>query len=217
MAALLYMLATPASSGRPSTQDKKSSEMTSCPIIIRYSMAAIVNATNQFKNIFNSSGYLLIMPSLVQVPIVLLHHHHEFKRSVNPQQVSLLVQIFRLLIRSGCLCCRSYTRQPMRILIVLQIYSNNLSNLLVSSSIEFLVKQLYVLHRFPLGCWKHLFLQYFPFLLFAFFALHRKPFLLQMFGSIANSLDVSRLGTLIIITIITVTIIMIIDITIIGC
>ena len=38
-----------------------------------------------------------------------------------------------------------------------------------------------------------------------------------MFGSIANSLDVSRLGTLIIITIITVTIIMIIDITIIGC
>ena len=40
----------------------------------------------------------------------------------------------------------------MRILIVLQIYSNNLSNLLVSSSIEFLVKQLYVLHRFPLGC-----------------------------------------------------------------
>ena len=30
-------------------------------------MAAIVNATNQFKNIFNSSGYLLIMPSLVQV------------------------------------------------------------------------------------------------------------------------------------------------------
>ena len=109
MAALLYMLATPASSGRPSTQHK-SSEITSCPIIIRYSMAAIVNATNQFKNIFNSSGYLLIMPSLVQVPIVLLHHHHEFKRSVNPQQVSLLVQIFRQLIRSGCLCCRSYTR-----------------------------------------------------------------------------------------------------------
>ena len=36
-------------------------------IMIRYSMAAIVNATNQFKNIFNSSGYLLIMPSLVQV------------------------------------------------------------------------------------------------------------------------------------------------------
>ena len=89
---------------------KKYSEITSCPIIIRYSMAAIVNATNQFKNIFNSSGYLLIMPSLVQVPIVLLHHHHEFKRSVNPQQVSLLVQIFRQLIRSGCLCCRSYTR-----------------------------------------------------------------------------------------------------------
>ena len=83
--------------------------------ILRYSMAAIINATHQFKNIFNSSGYLLIMPSLVQ------------------------------------------------------IYSNNLSNLLVSSSIEFLVKQLYVLHR--------------------------KPFLLQMFGSIANSLDTGRLGT----------------------
>ena len=36
-------------------------------ILRRYSMAAIINATNQFKNIFNSSGYLLIMPSLVQV------------------------------------------------------------------------------------------------------------------------------------------------------
>ena len=36
-------------------------------ILPRYSMAAIINATNQFKNIFNSSGYLLIMPSLVQV------------------------------------------------------------------------------------------------------------------------------------------------------
>ena len=35
-------------------------------------MAAIVNATNQFKNIFNSSGYLLIMPSLVQVT----HHYN---------------------------------------------------------------------------------------------------------------------------------------------
>jgi hypothetical protein len=77
--------------------------------ILRYSMAAIINATHQFKNIFNSTGYLLIMPSLVQ------------------------------------------------------IYSNNLSNLLMSSSIEFLVKQLYILHR--------------------------KPFLLQMFGSIANSLE----------------------------
>ncbi|XP_023345789.1 protein unc-80 homolog [Eurytemora carolleeae] len=46
---------------------------------------------------------------------------------------------------------------------ILQIYSNNLSNTLVTSSIEFLVKQLYILHR--------------------------KPFLLQMFGSIANSLE----------------------------
>ena len=82
--------------------------------ILRYSMAALINATNQFKNIFNSAGYLLIMPSLVQ------------------------------------------------------IYSNNLSNLLVTSSIEFLVKQLYVLHR--------------------------KPFLLQMFGSIANSLDTGHGG-----------------------
>ena len=30
---------------------------------------------------------------------------------------------------------------------LLQIYSNNLSNMLVTSSIEFLVKQLYILHR----------------------------------------------------------------------
>ena len=44
-------------------------------------MAAIVNATNQFKNIFNSSGYLLIMPSLVQVsPYFFISYtdHHIF-------------------------------------------------------------------------------------------------------------------------------------------
>ena len=78
-------------------------------VIIRYSMATIINATHQFKNIFQTNGYLLIMPSIVQ------------------------------------------------------IYSNNMSNYLVTSSIEFLIKQLYILHR--------------------------KPFLLQMFGSIANYLE----------------------------
>lgn len=31
---------------------------------------------------------------------------------------------------------------------ILQIYSNNLSNYLVTSSIECLIKQLYILHRF---------------------------------------------------------------------
>ena len=78
-------------------------------IIVFYSMAALINATYHFKNIFNSSGYLLVMPSIIQ------------------------------------------------------IYNNNLSNHLVTSSIEFLIKQLYILHR--------------------------KPFLLQMFGSIANLLE----------------------------
>ena len=78
-------------------------------VILRYCMATIINATHQFKNIFNTSGYLLIMPSIVQ------------------------------------------------------IYSNNLSNHLVTSSIEHLVKQLYILHR--------------------------KPFLLQMFGSVAEYLE----------------------------
>ena len=62
-------------------------------VILRYCMATIINATHQFKNIFNTSGYLLIMPSIVQ------------------------------------------------------IYSNNLSNHLVTSAIEHLVKQLYILHR----------------------------------------------------------------------
>ena len=81
-----------------------------------------------------------------------------------------------------------------------QIYSNNLSNLLVSSSIEFLVKQLYVLHRFQLTppfLWSRrlnslskgqtFYTKHHP-------SLQRKPFLLQMFGSIANSLDISRNG-----------------------
>ena len=80
--------------------------------ILRYAMAAIINATKQFKSIFNSSGYLLLMPSLAQ------------------------------------------------------IYSNNISNYMVKSSIEFLIKQLYILHR--------------------------KPFLMQLFGSIAPSIDNGR-------------------------
>jgi hypothetical protein len=77
--------------------------------ILRYSMATIINATKQFKNSFNSSGFLLIMPSIAQ------------------------------------------------------IYSNNISNYLVKTSIEVLVKQLYILHR--------------------------KPFLMHHFGSIAMSME----------------------------
>ena len=49
------------------------------------------------------------------------------------------------------------------IFIVLFIYAHLAANTLVTSSLEFLVKQLYILHR--------------------------KPFLLQMFGSIANNLE----------------------------
>ncbi len=77
--------------------------------ILRYAMAAIVNAAHQFRNIFATSGYFLVMPSL------------------------------------------------------LRIYSNNQTNELITRTVEFVCKQLYVLHR--------------------------KPFLLQMFGSIAPILD----------------------------
>ena len=46
---------------------------------------------------------------------------------------------------------------------IIQIYSNNTSNQLVRKSIEFLVKQLYILHR--------------------------KPFLIQLYGAIATSME----------------------------
>ncbi len=78
-------------------------------VILRYCMATMVNAAHQFKNIFASNGYFLVMPSL------------------------------------------------------LRIYSNSQTNELVTKTIEFTCKQLYILHR--------------------------KPFLLQLFGSIAPILD----------------------------
>lgn len=77
--------------------------------ILRYCLATMVNAAHQFKTIFASNGYFLVMPSL------------------------------------------------------LRIYSNNQTNDLIVRAIEFTCKQLYVLHR--------------------------KPFLLQMFGSVAPLLD----------------------------
>ena len=72
-------------------------------------MATIINAAHQFKTIFSTNGYFLIMPDL------------------------------------------------------LRIYSNNQTNHLITTTVEYVCKQLYILHR--------------------------KPFLLQMFGSVAPILD----------------------------
>ena len=77
--------------------------------ILRYCMATIINAAHQFKTIFSTNGYFLVMPDL------------------------------------------------------LRIYSNNQTNHLITTTIEYVCKQLYILHR--------------------------KPFLLQMFGSVAPILD----------------------------
>ena len=77
--------------------------------ILRYSMAVIINAAQQFKNIFSTNGYFLVLPSLMR------------------------------------------------------IYSNNQTNEMITRTVEYVCKQLYILHR--------------------------KPFLLQMFGSVAPILD----------------------------
>jgi hypothetical protein len=77
--------------------------------ILRYAMAVIINAAQQFKNIFSNNGYFLVLPSLMR------------------------------------------------------IYSNNQTNDLITRTVEYVCKQLYILHR--------------------------KPFLLQMFGSVAPILD----------------------------
>ncbi|CAG9579717.1 unnamed protein product [Danaus chrysippus] len=78
-------------------------------LILRYVIATYVNAAFNFKNIFSTNGYLLIMPTL------------------------------------------------------LQIYSNFQTNKLVTTTIEYAVKQFYLLNR--------------------------KPFILQMFGSVSAILD----------------------------
>ncbi|KAG8225919.1 hypothetical protein J437_LFUL005955 [Ladona fulva] len=77
--------------------------------ILRYVMATYINAAHNFKNIFSTNGYLLIMPTL------------------------------------------------------LQIYSNHQTNTLVRRTIEYAVKQFYLMNR--------------------------KPFILQMFGSVSSILD----------------------------
>ncbi|KAG6441335.1 hypothetical protein O3G_MSEX001738 [Manduca sexta] len=84
-------------------------------LILRYVIATYVNAASNFKSIFSTNGYLLIMPTL------------------------------------------------------LQIYSNFQTNKLVTTTIEYAVKQFYLLNR--------------------------KPFILQMFGSVSAILDTDEEAT----------------------
>ena len=83
--------------------------------VLRLCMATYINVAHQFKNIFASNGYLLIIPT------------------------------------------------------ILRIYSNHQTNGLLSRTIEFVCKQFYIMHR--------------------------KPFLLQMFGSAAPNLDTDTYST----------------------
>ncbi|XP_063984989.1 protein unc-80 homolog isoform X3 [Diachasmimorpha longicaudata] len=77
--------------------------------ILRYVVATYINAAHNFKNIFSTNGYLLIMPSL------------------------------------------------------LQLYATHQTNKLVTTTVEYAVKQFYMMNR--------------------------KPFILQMFGSVSTILD----------------------------
>lgn len=82
--------------------------------IMRYVMATYINAAFNFKNIFSTNGYFMIMPTL------------------------------------------------------LQIYSLHQTNKLITTTIEYAVKQFYLLNR--------------------------KPFILQMFGSVSAILDTDEDG-----------------------
>ncbi|XP_046741954.1 protein unc-80 homolog isoform X2 [Diprion similis] len=82
--------------------------------ILRYVMATYINAAHNFKNIFSTNGYLLIMPTL------------------------------------------------------LQLYSNHQTNKLVKTTVEYAVKQFYLMNR--------------------------KPFILQMFGSVSAILDTDEMS-----------------------
>ncbi|XP_055382818.1 protein unc-80 homolog isoform X2 [Condylostylus longicornis] len=83
--------------------------------IMRYVMATFINAAFNFKNIFSTNGYFMIMPTL------------------------------------------------------LQVYSLHQTNKLITTTIEYAVKQFYLLNR--------------------------KPFILQMFGSVSAILDTDEEGT----------------------
>ncbi|XP_034126697.1 protein unc-80 homolog isoform X1 [Drosophila guanche] len=83
--------------------------------IMRYVMATFINAAFNFKNIFSTNGYFMIMPTL------------------------------------------------------LQVYSLHQTNKLITTTIEYAVKQFYLLNR--------------------------KPFILQMFGSVSAILDTDEDGT----------------------
>jgi protein unc-80 len=83
--------------------------------IMRYVMATFINAAFNFKNIFSTNGYFMIMPTL------------------------------------------------------LQVYSLHQTNKLVTTTIEYAVKQFYLMNR--------------------------KPFVLQMFGSVSAILDTDEEGT----------------------
>lgn len=82
--------------------------------IMRYVMATFINAAFNFKNIFSTNGYFLIMPTL------------------------------------------------------LQVYSFHQTNKLVTTTIEYAVKQFYMLNR--------------------------KPFIMQMFGAVSAILDTDEEG-----------------------
>lgn len=84
--------------------------------ILRYVVATYINAAHNFKNIFSTNGYFLIMPTL------------------------------------------------------LQLYSTHQTNKLVTTTVEYAVKQFYLMHR--------------------------KPYILQMFGSISAILDTDDTSTL---------------------
>ncbi|XP_037051116.1 protein unc-80 homolog isoform X4 [Bradysia coprophila] len=83
--------------------------------IMRYVMATFINAAFNFKNIFSTNGYFMIMPTL------------------------------------------------------LQVYSLHQTNKLVTTTIEYAVKQFYLMNR--------------------------KPFIMQMFGSVSAILDTDEEGT----------------------
>lgn len=82
--------------------------------ILRYVMATYINAAYNFRNIFCSNGYLMVIPTL------------------------------------------------------LQLYSSHQTNTLVTRTVEYTVKQFYLMNR--------------------------KPFILQMFGSVSAILDTDECG-----------------------
>ena len=61
--------------------------------ILRYALAALVNAAAQFKNVFSADGYFLVMPSLLRI-----YSHSQVQAIFFRKQQTFISKTWRIFI-----------------------------------------------------------------------------------------------------------------------